>query len=120
MDCGGFSGGHRTEGRELKQEHEDIQDRLNKLIDLMIEGRIADDDYQKKHRALKDRQIEIVNHLRSLDTVDGQFSKQMDYLIKVAHGAANIFAGSEIPEKRELLEMFFQNLQSRVKTINMQ
>ncbi len=108
---------HRTEGRDLKQEHEDIQDRLDKLVDLMIEGRIADDDYQKKHRALKDRQIEIVNRIRSLDTVDGQFAKQMDYLIKVAHGAANIFAGSEISEKRELLKMFFQNLQLRGKNL---
>ncbi len=77
---------HRMESKELKGEHDDIRDRLDKLVDLMIEGRIADDDYQKKHRALKNRQIEIMNKLRSLDAVDGQFAKQMDYLIKVAHG----------------------------------
>lgn len=105
------------ESKELKGEHGDIQDRLDKLVDLMIEGRIADEDYQKKHRALKKQQIEIMNKLRSLDAVDGQFAKQMDYLIKVAHGSANIFAGSENSEKRELLKMIFQNLQLRGKKL---
>ena len=108
---------HRSETADLKREHTDIEEKLDTLIELMIAGRIADEDYQKKHRKLKGRQTEITNELRVLDNVDGKFSNHLEYLVKVANGAADYFGSSEPSRKRDILKYVFQNLHLRGKNL---
>ena len=108
---------HRSETADLKRDHTDIEEKLDMLVELMIANRIADEDYQKKHHKLKERQTEITEKLRTLDTVDGKFSNHLEYLVKVAYGAADYFTGSEIPRQREILKYVFQNLKLRGKNI---
>ncbi len=108
---------HRSETAELKTEHTEIEEKLDTLVELMIEGRISDEDYQKKHCKLKEKQTEITSKLRVLDTVDSKFANHLEYLVKVAYGAADYFSGSEISRKRDILKYVFQNLQLRGKKL---
>ncbi len=108
---------HRSETSELKTEHTRIEEKLDTLVELMIEGRISDEDYQKKHLKLKTQQTEITSKLRIMDTVDSKFANHLEYLVKVACGAADYFSGSEISRKRDILKYVFQNLQLRGKKL---
>ena len=108
---------HRTETADLKREHTDIEEKLDKLVELMIEGRIADEDYKKKHCCLKERQIEINEKLRNYDVADGKFANHLEYLIKVASGAADYFMGSNLKQRREIMKYVFSNLQLRGKKL---
>lgn len=60
---------HRSQTAELKQEHTEIEEKLDRLVELMIAGRIADDDYHAKQRKLKERQAEITSALQKMDSV---------------------------------------------------
>ncbi len=52
-----------------------------------------------------------------MDTVDGKFANRLEYLVKVAYGAADYFSGSEISRKRDILKYVFQNLELRGKKL---
>ncbi len=79
----------------------------------MIAGRISDDDYQKKHLSLKTKQSEITDKLRKYDSADTRFSNHLEYLIKVAYGAADFFSGSKKDRKRDIMKYVFSNLELR-------
>ena len=109
--------GHKSDTKELRRRHEEIEHKIDSLVDLMIDGRIPDDVYQKKHVALKNEQIEILEQIKEFDNVDTEFTKKFEHLVKVAYGADSYFTGSEIESQRKLLKYVFQNLKLRGKKL---
>lgn len=108
---------HKSETRELKLEHTEIEEKLDKLVELMVDGKITDEAYQRTHRRLKDQQHKIISKLQIFDSSDTKFANHLEYLIKVASGAANYFKSSEKSKKREIIKYIFQNLSLKGKKI---
>ncbi len=108
---------HNREVGMLKKEHTDIQKKLYRLIDLMAEGVLHPNDYRTKREEYKNRQHELISLIGIYDDADNAFGETMEKLVKVAAGAHSSFTGSNIEEKRELLNFVFSNLQLKGATL---
>ena len=94
----------------LKQEHAQLQNKLDSLIDLIADGVLTREEFARKKSQLKDRQYEISGLLASYDRVDDKFSKKLVSLINITTNALETFKGSNLKEKREFLNFVFANL----------
>jgi hypothetical protein len=79
--------------------------------------RITAEEYDRKARQLKDRQIEIALRMEQHQKGEGDFRTTLENLISVASRAAELFEGSKTEQKRELLAVVFSNLRLRGKTL---
>ncbi len=108
---------HDRELAALKKEHTDIQKKLDRLLDLLAEGVIDKDDFRAKKHSAKERQLEILELINAYDGADDAFSATMEKLLRLASGAHQGFLGSNMEEKRELLNFVFSNLQLNGATL---
>ncbi len=102
---------HSVEVGQLKKEHTEIQGKLDRLMDLRLEGEISKEEFEAKKCRLKDRQYELSQLVLTYDKADDEFTKRMEMILNLAHEAPKIWSSSTIPQKRELLNFLFANLQ---------
>lgn len=62
--------------------------------------RITQDEYDKKARELKARQVELAMQIEQHQQGDGAFRTALESLISVASRAAEIFERSKVEQKR--------------------
>ena len=74
-------------------------------------------EYDEKARALKTQQAEIATRIEQHEKGDGAFRTTLESLISVASRAADLFARSNINQKRQLLAFVFSNLSVRGKNL---
>ncbi len=108
---------HDREVTALKKEHADIQKRLDRMLDLLAEGVIDREDFKHKKDLMKNRQREILQLISAHDGADEAFSNTMIKLLRFASAAHYGFMGSNLEEKRELLNFVFSNLQLKGTTL---
>ena len=108
---------HIKQTAVLKKEHTEIEEKLDKLLDLMMEKVISKEEFEAKKRRLKDRQYEIDDLVRSYDEADDAFTNRLIDLINLSSGALDRFRGSNFAEKRDLLNFVFLNLKLKGKKL---
>ena len=84
---------------------------------MRLEGEINKEEFETKKNRLKDRQYELDQLILTYDKADDQFTKTLCALLTIASDSDKIWTGSTIPEKRELLNFVFANLQLKGATI---
>ncbi|NRB10102.1 MAG: recombinase family protein [Rickettsiaceae bacterium] len=94
----------------LKQEHANIQNKLDKLLDLLAEGVLTKEEFLTKKNKYKERQHELTELLQTYDKIDDKFSKKLLEVINITNEVYDTFKGSKISEKRQLLKFMFSNL----------
>ena len=77
---------HRKQTAMLKKEHTEIEDKLDRLLDLMMDSSITKEEFEAKKRKLKDRQYDIGELIKSLDEAEDTFTKRLICLINLANG----------------------------------
>ncbi|MFA5107843.1 MAG: recombinase family protein [Patescibacteria group bacterium] len=93
----------------LTSEYEEIQTRLDKLMDFLIDGSITKPDYDKKLKQLKERQSEITVRLEEHTRADENYLISATTVLNLARNASEIFESSEVAEKRQILNFLLQN-----------
>jgi site-specific DNA recombinase len=93
----------------LKKEHTEIEQKLDGLTDLRLNGELTKEEFQVKKQKLKDRQYEISELLLTYDKADDKFTETATMLINIASEALETFVSSELAKKREMLNFIFQN-----------
>jgi hypothetical protein len=78
---------------------------------------ITQDDYDRKARALKERQTEIELRIEQHQQGEGDYRTTLEALISVASRAAEIFERSKTEQRRELIAFVFSNLRLRGKRL---
>ena len=101
---------HTIEMGQLKKEHTQLQDKLDRLVDLRLDGELSKQDFEFKKRKLKERQYELVQLIDTYDNADDEFTKRLEMMLVLTHQGPRIWKGSTISEKRELLNFLFANL----------
>ncbi|MEK6745874.1 MAG: hypothetical protein AABY33_02430 [Pseudomonadota bacterium] len=76
-----------------------------------MEGEISKQEFEAKKLRLKDRQYELSQLVLTYDKADDEFTKRIEMLLNLAHEAPKIWSSSTIPQKRELLNFLFANMQ---------
>ena len=108
---------HNQELRLLKKEHTEIQGKLDRLVDLRLDGEIGREDFEGHKSRLKDRQYEIDQLITTYDKADDSFTKTLTNLLTLASEAETMWKGSTIAQKRELLNFVFANLELKGSTL---
>ena len=102
---------HKTRIAELHTQHTKIKTRMDRLTDLFLDGDLPKETYEEKRKELAQKREDILKEIESHDTADNDFSKCLISLVEVASGALETFKGSNIEEKRKLINFVFSNLE---------
>jgi DNA invertase Pin-like site-specific DNA recombinase len=108
---------HNQEVGQLKKQHTENQSKLDRLMDLRLEGEITKEEFESKKSQIKDKQYELDSLILTYDKADDQFTKTLCALLTIASDSDKIWMGSTISEKRELLNFVFANLQLKGATL---
>lgn len=108
---------HAQAIHSLRGQYDALQGRSDRLLDLMLDGSITKDVYDKKFKQLKEKQPDIELQLEDHTNADEDFSLSAAQLLSIAQRAAEIFESSEIEEKRQLLNFVFQNFKLKEKKL---
>ena len=95
----------------LRKEQDRIQNRLNQIYDDKLDRLIDERMYLERVATYKARQTEIVEQMGRHEKADQNFYITANLVMNLAACAREIFESSEPEEKRQLLDLVFQNLQ---------
>ena len=101
----------------FQKEHENNRAKLDRLLDLLIEQSITQNEYDKKLHTLRNRQQEIELHLSSHTKADETFHHTLVSLVSLASRAHECFTRANIEQKRKLLTLIFANLEMQGATL---
>ena len=108
---------HKQKVKELNSEHTKVQNKLDRLTDLFLEGVFDEKEYREKRKQLEEKRAKVTQELESNDRADSNFAKGLNTILQLASKAGTIFRGSTISEKRELINLVFWNLELKGQTL---
>lgn len=101
----------------LRKEQDKLQRRISQVYDDKLDGVIDEKMYLEKVSEYKARQMEIVEEMKRHEKADQNFYVTANMVLNLAARVREIFESSEVDEKRELLNLVFQNLQLEGKKV---
>ncbi len=101
---------HNESLNALRKEQDKIQRRISQIYDDKLDGLIDEKMYLEKVREYKARQMEIIEEMKRHEKADQCFYVTANMVLNLAARAREIFESSEVDEKRQLLNLVFQNL----------
>ena len=97
-----------------------MQIRVDRMMDLLIDGSISRSDYESKLREMKSKQQDINIRLEDHTQADENYYLTAGIVLNLAKNAAKLFESSEVPQKRAILNYLLQNPTTRQKTLSFQ
>jgi DNA invertase Pin-like site-specific DNA recombinase len=93
----------------LQKQYNDAQARIDNLLDLLIDGKIPQDAYDRKQQILKKRQYDLGIQLEDYTKADESYHLAANMVLSIAKRSKDIFESSEPEEKRVFLNYLLQN-----------
>jgi site-specific DNA recombinase len=109
---------HTESLQALRIEQDRIQRRLNQIYDDKLDGLIDEKMYLEKVSTYKSRQSEIVEQMGRHEKADQNFYITANLVMNLATRSREIFESSEVDEKRQLLDLVFQNFELKDTTLS--
>lgn len=100
---------HKDNMDALHNAYEVFENRISKMQDDKYDGRITQENYDKKLKEYKEKQTDILNQMKDHSEGDHQFYLTANAVFNLATRAIEIFESSEAAEKRQLLNFLLQN-----------
>ncbi len=100
---------HKKELVRIRAEYDRIQNRINSLMDLLLDKSITKDEYDKKLQQFKDQQYRLDLEAEEHTKADHDYKLTVSRVFSISRRAGSIFARSEPHEKRMLLNFLLQN-----------
>lgn len=101
---------HKESLELLRKEQDKLQNRIHQIYDDKLDGVIDEKMYLCKDREFKSRQMEIIDEVKRHEKADHSFYITANMILNLASRSKEIFESSEVDEKRQLLNLVFQNL----------
>lgn len=112
---------HQEAIKALRQEYDKIQQRLNRLMDMMLDASITKDEYDKKLKELKEKQHDIDIQLQEHTQADENYYITAGTVLNLAKGALELFESlgksSNVAKQRDLLNFLLQNCVANGKNL---
>ena len=108
---------HKQSLSALRKEYDQIENRISNAFDLMTDGSITKDMFNKKLKEYKEKQAELETKMRQYTDADENFYLTANMTLNLAKRAYEIFQSSEIEEKRQFLNFLLQNLKLQGKNL---
>ncbi len=100
---------HTNALKGLREKYDSYQGKIDRLLDLFVDGSITKADHDRKLKQYKEEQYDIERQITDHTQADENFYLSATQLLNVARHARVIFERSEPQEKRQLLNFVFQN-----------
>ena len=100
-----------------KAEYRGISEKIEVMYDDKLEGRITADMYDKKVKDLNSRKAELETEIRKLQKGNNYCRITAKQLLSITKRMKNIFESSEVDEKRQILNLVFQNFSLQDKKL---
>lgn len=98
----------------IKTEITKIDKRLNKLLDLQLDGKVSDEEYKNKRSELKDQKLRLEEKLSKQDTNELDTRQISQDSVPLFSRLGDIFKmGTSIENKQMLLRCIFKELKIR-------
>ncbi|MGB9236824.1 MAG: recombinase family protein [Terriglobales bacterium] len=107
-----------TTERALRLESDQIQNRLSKLADLIIEGTLERSLYQTKQQALLIEQAAVADKLQDLQREGGLALDRLERTVELAKSPSILYKAASLEQKRELLKTLLSNLAVSSKNVD--
>ncbi len=108
---------HYLSLKDVRIEHSNITQKLNKLMDLLIEGHIEQKAYKDRCNELNFRRNELDCLLGSNDRADEIFKEALEKVLTLVSKSHYLFGSSKIEYKRDLIGFVFSNLKLEGATL---
>ena len=99
----------------LRKELDQIQNRISRLVDAHLDGKIDGDIYEQKLNEYKSRQLEITSLMGAHVDADKTSLITVKTALDLAKRAKEIYESSKVEEKRQIMNFLFSNLEMRDK-----
>lgn len=100
---------HRREIDNLQKDYNGMQDKIDRLVDLLVSRSITQDIYDKKLKEYKEKQYELNIKMEEYTRADENYHITASTVFSLANRALEIFQSSEANEKRQILNFLLQN-----------
>lgn len=100
---------HQNQIGQLQKEYNRLQTSLDRLLDLLVDGSITREEYDRKTQEYRSKQKDTNLQLEEYTDADENYHITAATVFSLANRALEIFESSEPNEKRQLLNFFIQN-----------
>jgi len=107
----------RASEQAFRLQSDQIQSRLSKLTDLMIEGTIHRALYETKQKALLLEQSAVRDRMEQIRRGDGSELKEFEKTVELAKSPSLLYKVASLEKKRELLKTLLSNLTVSSKNV---
>lgn len=102
---------------QLNDERQLFTKRLDRLYLDKLDRRITDDEYDKYYQLFREQIGSLDTRLAMLQEAEDNYYLTARYLLELANRAYDLFASSEVEERRQLLKLVLLNLKLTGKTL---
>jgi site-specific DNA recombinase len=106
--------------RMLNEKLNLTQERISKLIDMHIDGKLDAETYHFKLGEYKTEQQNLIFEIKSYDTDTKIERIAAQEVLEIARDAKQIFMSSKLEEKQQLLGFFFSNLTLNAEKLDLE
>ncbi len=100
---------HKEKLAELNKKYDEVQDRKDRLLDLLIDGRITQPEYDKKLDSFNDAQQSVNLDREDYTQADFKYHITAKQTLELARRAGELFERANDAEKNELLKLVLSN-----------
>ncbi len=101
---------HNREFDRLTSEQKTTTKMMDNLYLDKLKGRITDSEYDKFYTSLRDQVTDISIRLEKLQEAEDNYYLTSKHVLDLVNRAYELFIGSEVEEKRQLIKLVLQNL----------
>jgi site-specific DNA recombinase len=110
----------KSSQRSLNEKLNLTQERISKLIDMHIDGKIDAETYHFKLEEYKREQQNLILEIKSYNTDNKVELVAARDILELTRQAKEIFMSSKLDEKQQLLSLFFSNLTLDVEKLDLE
>lgn len=95
---------------EYNNQIKRLENRIEQTYMDKLDGSITQEEYTNFHKKFRAEQQVYKNKLARLEKADEEYYITCSYLLQLASRSYELFIGSEVDEKREIIQLTLQNL----------
>jgi predicted metal-binding protein len=99
-----------TNLESLQAKYNKVLSKMDKLIDMNLDGRLSDEDFQSKRLAFEKERKELTRMIENLKTNAIQWKSRCESLFNFANKAIEAFKKGTLEDKRQILSAIGSNL----------
>lgn len=101
---------HNSQYDKLTKEQKQLSKMMDNLYIDKLKGKISDEQYDNFYQSFISQKEDITSRLSNLNEAEDNYYITAKYVLELSNRAYELFMGSEVEERRQLINLVLQNL----------